>query len=120
MGVVRNKLLLLRTEWFKELVPQSSAQVLVRLEEEGYLIRTEKDRIITRIKSATAGIYDGQYYAFDYDKMMGLDGGDDMEPEVVQPPKTTKFTRRRACSQNSEAASPASEMQGLTASAEQF
>jgi putative DNA primase/helicase len=120
MGVVRNNLLLLRTEWFKELVPQFDKKVLARLEEQGYLIRTEEDRMTTRIKSATAGIYDGQYYAFDYDKMMGLDGGDDMEPEVVQPPKTTRFTRRPTCSQNREAASPASEMQGLTASAEQF
>lgn len=50
----------------------------------------------TRI-DATAGIYDGQYYAFDYDKMMGLDGEDDHEPEAVQPPRRSS-SRRPTCS----------------------
>ena len=120
LGVIRNKQLLVRVEWFKTLVPQFGKQVLARLEEQGCLIRTEKDRMTTRIKSATAGIYDGQYYAFDYDKMMGLDGEDDHEPEAVQPPKTTKFTRRPTCSQGRVTASPESGMQGLTASVDKF
>ena len=120
MGVIRNKQLLVRVEWFKRLVPQFGKQVLARLEEQGYLIRTEKDRPTTRIKSANAGIYDGQYYAFDYDKIMGLDGCDDHELEVVQPPKTTRFTRRPVGTGGREIASPTSEIKELTAEVEQF
>lgn len=95
IGVIRNKRLMVRVGHFNKMVPQFGEQVLKRLEEQGYLIRTEKDRPTTRIKRRTANIFDGQYYAFDYDKIMGLDGEDDHEPEVVQPPKKTKFTRRR-------------------------
>lgn len=120
MGVIRNKLLLLRVVWFKKLVPQLGKQVLARLEEQGYLIRTEKDRMTTRIKSANAGIYDGQYYAFDYDKIMGLDGGDDHESEVVQPPKTTRFTRRPVRTGRREIASSILEMKESTTEVEQF
>ncbi|MFQ2377558.1 hypothetical protein ACK31I_18425 [Aeromonas caviae] len=74
----------------------------------------------TRIKSANAGIYDGQYYAFDYDKIMGLDGGDDHESEVVQPPKTTKFTRRPVRTGRREIASSILEMKESTTEIEQF
>jgi putative DNA primase/helicase len=119
LGVIRNKQLLVRVEWFNKLVPQFGSEVLARLEEQGCLIRTEKDRPMTRIKRRTASIYDGQYYAFDYDKIMGLEG-DDTEPEAVQPPKTTKFTRRPTCSQGRVTASPESGMQGLTASVDKF
>ncbi|WP_187364529.1 DUF927 domain-containing protein [Aeromonas hydrophila] len=120
IGVIRNKRLMVRVEHFNKMVPQFSEQVLKRLEEQGYLIRTEKDRPTTRIKRRTASIFDGQYYAFDYDKIMGLDGGDDHESEVVQPPKTTRFTRRLVRTGRREIASSVLETKESTAEIEQF
>jgi len=111
---------MVRVEHFNKMVPQFSEQVLKRLEEQGYLIRTEKDRPTTRIKRRTASIFDGQYYAFDYDKIMGLDGGDDHESEVVQPPKTTRFTRRLVRTGRREIASSVLETKESTAEIEQF
>ncbi len=74
------------------MISQLGEPVLNRLEERCYLIRTEHDRLTTRIKRRTAHIRDGQYYAFNYDKIMEVDCDDCYKPEDTPLPTTTRFT----------------------------